>query len=149
VADQGLKSLPLASHHLFVSQIVHGFQTHASSRIMAHVDHAQVIVIGAGLSGLTAASELNRQGIDVIVLEASSNVGGRVRSANTKLGSHLDLGGQWIGHGHHRIAALVDKAKGTTYQTFSHGLPTIVREGRSVSFFLTVGASGGDLSHFY
>ncbi|KAL2826763.1 putative flavin-containing monoamine oxidase aofH [Aspergillus pseudoustus] len=102
---------------------------------MARDNRAQVIVIGAGLSGLTAASELNCQGIDVIVLEASSNVGGRVNSATTKLGSHLDLGGQWIGHGHHRITALVDKARGTTYQTFSRGLPTIVREGRTVSLF--------------
>jgi monoamine oxidase len=102
---------------------------------MTRDNRAQVIVIGAGLSGLTAASELNRQGIDVIVLEASSNIGGRVNSATTKLGSHLDLGGQWIGHGHHRITALVDKARGTTYQTFSRGLPTIVREGRIVSLF--------------
>ncbi|UKZ93486.1 uncharacterized protein TrAFT101_008401 [Trichoderma asperellum] len=102
---------------------------------MAQDNRAQVIVIGAGLSGLTAASELYSQGIDVIVLEASSNVGGRVNSANTKLGSHLDLGGQWIGHGHHRIAALVGKAGGTIYQTYSRGLPTIVREGRTVSIF--------------
>lgn len=102
---------------------------------MARDNRAQVIVIGAGLSGLTAASELNRQGIDVIVLEASSIIGGRVNSATTKVGSHLDLGGQWIGHGHHRITALVDKARGTTYQTFSRGLPTVVRDGRTVSLF--------------
>ena len=102
---------------------------------MTRDNRAQVIVIGAGLSGLTAASELTRQGIEVIVLEASSNVGGRVNSATTKLGSHLDLGGQWIGHGHHRITALVDKARGTIYQTFSRGLPTVVREGRTVSLF--------------
>ncbi|PLB48910.1 putative flavin-containing monoamine oxidase aofH [Aspergillus steynii IBT 23096] len=102
---------------------------------MAQSNRAEVLVIGAGLSGLTAASELHRQGIDVIVLEASSNVGGRVSSVTTSLGSHLDLGGQWIGHGHHRITALVDKARGTTYQTFSRGLPRIVHEGRSVSLF--------------
>lgn len=102
---------------------------------MARENHAQVIVIGAGLSGLTAAAELNRQGIDVLVLEASSNVGGRVNSTTTKLGSHLDLGGQWIGHGHHRITALVEKARGTIYQTFSRGLPTIIRGGCTVSFF--------------
>lgn len=36
---------------------------------MTRDNRAQVIVIGAGLSGLTAASELNRQGIEVIVLE--------------------------------------------------------------------------------
>ena len=102
---------------------------------MAKDNRAQVIVIGAGLSGLTAASELNRQGIDVLVLEASPKVGGRVHSATTKLGSHLDLGGQWIGRGHHRLTALVDKARGTKYHTFSNGLPNIVRDGRTVSLF--------------
>lgn len=96
---------------------------------------AEVIVIGAGLSGLTAASELNRRGIEVIVLEASSNVGGRVDSADTKLGSHLDLGGQWIGYGHHRITALVEKATGTIYPTFSRGLPAVVCEGHIMSLF--------------
>lgn len=62
-------------------------------------------------------------------------MGGRVQSATTKLGSHLDIGGQWIGHGHHRITALVEKARGTTYQTFSRGLPTIVHEGCTMSLF--------------
>lgn len=96
---------------------------------------AQVIVIGAGLSGLTAASELHRQGIDVIVLERSSKVGGRVNSLTTSLGSQLDLGGQWIGYGHHRITALVNKASGTIFPTFSRGLPTIARDGRTMSLF--------------
>ena len=102
---------------------------------MSEGNRAQVIVIGAGLSGLTAASELKCQGIDVIILEASPNIGGRVNSATTKLDSHLDLGGQWIGYGHHRITDLVNKAGGTTYQTFSRGLPTIVRGGHMVSLF--------------
>lgn len=102
---------------------------------MAPKDHAQVIVIGAGLSGLTAASELHRQGNDVIVLEASPNIGGRLNSEKTTLGSYLDLGGQWIGHGHDRVTALVNKAGGTTYPTFTRGLPNLVREGRTVSPF--------------
>lgn len=98
-------------------------------------DHAQVIVIGAGLSGLTAASELQRQGIDVIVLEACPTIGGRSKSTTTKLGSHIDLGGQWIGHGHDRFTALVEKAGGTIYKTFTRGLPLIVRDRRTVSIF--------------
>lgn len=102
---------------------------------MATKNNTEVIVIGAGVSGLTAAAELHRQGIDVIVLEASSRVGGRVTSVETKLGSQVDLGGQWIGKGHHRVSALIENAGGKIYKSYTRGLPNIVRDGRAMSTF--------------
>lgn len=39
-----------------------------------------VVIIGAGLAGLTCARELERRGFDITILEASDGVGGRVRS---------------------------------------------------------------------
>ncbi len=41
---------------------------------------APVIVVGAGLAGLACAQRLNRTGVEVVVLEASDGVGGRVRT---------------------------------------------------------------------
>ncbi len=53
----------------------------------------EVIVVGAGLAGLTAARTLARAGQRVRVLEASGEVGGRVRSV-TQDGFTLDVGYQ-------------------------------------------------------
>ncbi|MGV0800149.1 FAD-dependent oxidoreductase, partial [Mycolicibacterium elephantis] len=46
-----------------------------------------VAVIGAGLAGLTAARELRRAGVDVVVLEARDRVGGR--TLNHRLGDQF------------------------------------------------------------
>lgn len=57
--------------------------------------HPNVIVIGAGLAGLTAARDLVAQGIDVTVLEARARVGGRAISLPAGQGG-VDLGPAWI-----------------------------------------------------
>ncbi len=50
-------------------------------------------VVGAGVSGLTCARELRREGVDVTVLEASDGIGGRVRTDEVD-GFLLDRGFQ-------------------------------------------------------
>lgn len=62
-----------------------------------------VIIIGAGMSGLTAAKELNHLGRSVLILEASSRIGGRADAVNVPLyGDNrnvpIDFGASWI-HG--------------------------------------------------
>lgn len=54
-----------------------------------------VIIIGAGLAGVTAARELSHAGRSVLVLEANERLGGRVYTAD-RLGVHLELGGNWL-----------------------------------------------------
>jgi phytoene dehydrogenase-like protein len=54
---------------------------------------ADVVVVGAGLAGLSCARELHRRGIEVVVLEASDGVGGRVRT-DVVDGFRLDRGFQ-------------------------------------------------------
>lgn len=60
----------------------------------------KVIVIGAGLSGLTTAYRLQQEGIDVEVYEARNRVGGRVLTINID-GNSAELGGQNITDGGH------------------------------------------------
>lgn len=65
-----------------------------------------VIVIGAGPSGLAAARELVGGGLDVVLLEARDRVGGRtwtVPAGDTE----VDLGGQWVGPTQHHLLGLI------------------------------------------
>ncbi|MEW2481278.1 NAD(P)/FAD-dependent oxidoreductase [Mycobacterium sp. NPDC049093] len=96
-------------------------------------EQTTVVVVGAGVSGLMAARELHRRGIDVLVLEASDRLGGRTMSETTALGSTVDLGGQWIGHGHHRLSSLVDEFGLTRYQMHTRPMPGLVDRSRRLS----------------
>ena len=63
---------------------------------MAHTQ-TQVIIVGAGLSGLSAATALDAQGIKFIILEAKSRVGGKTHSITPSSGKGaLDVGAAWI-----------------------------------------------------
>ena len=67
------------------------------------------VVIGAGLSGLIAARNLHRSGKLVLVVEARDRIGGRMHGHRLASGQWIDLGGQWVGHTHDRMLALLDE----------------------------------------
>jgi monoamine oxidase len=71
---------------------------------MSEID-ADVVVVGAGISGLCAARALERAGRSVVVLEATDRVGGKMRTELVGP-DRIDVGAHWIGPGQDRIAAL-------------------------------------------
>lgn len=65
--------------------------------VLAQGAEADVIVIGAGMAGLSAAAELQRHGKRVVVLEARNRIGGRIWT-DRSLGIPVEMGASWI-HG--------------------------------------------------
>ena len=62
---------------------------------MGDKENLDVIVVGAGLSGLAAARELRKSGLDVLVLEARDRPGGRTGVMELD-GLVFDIGGEWV-----------------------------------------------------
>ncbi|MFF8990409.1 flavin monoamine oxidase family protein [Streptomyces sp. NPDC014983] len=74
---------------------------------MSHQDSHDVVVIGAGASGLAAATALHAAGRDLVALEARDRIGGRLLSAPTSNPERaLDLGATWFWDGEERVRAL-------------------------------------------
>ncbi len=85
---------------------------------------ADVIIVGAGLSGLIAAQEVIKAGRTPLILEANDRVGGRILTEEVMPGVPLELGAQWIGDTHHRMFELAAELGVETYSQFEDGETT-------------------------
>jgi monoamine oxidase len=82
---------------------------------------ADVVVVGAGLAGLTAARMLTAKGRRVVVLEARNRVGGRTLNHALPNGHVADLGGTWIGPTQNNVAALAAELGLATFAQVDDG----------------------------
>ena len=93
---------------------------------------ADVVVVGAGISGLCAAYRLRQRGHTVVVLEASARIGGRTLNLDIGNGVVVDAGAQWIGPQQTRVLALCEELGIDTFPTYTDGAMVLVRHGRRV-----------------
>src|SRR5215213_6953675 len=91
---------------------------------------ADLVVVGAGLAGLSAARVAAAAGASVVVVEARDRVGGRVLNEDIGGGNVVEVGGQWIGPTQDRLAALAGELGVPTFPTYGEGENVIEYGGR-------------------
>ena len=98
---------------------------------------ADVVVVGAGVSGLITARRLRERGAAVCVLEGRERVGGRTYSTQVD-DATFDLGGQWLGRDHTRLASLARELGVDTYPQYTQGRRTMDVGGRVSTYAGTI-----------
>ncbi|KFF60085.1 Putrescine oxidase [Cryobacterium sp. MLB-32] len=93
-----------------------------------------VVIIGAGASGLTAASDLVKAGLTVAVLEARDRVGGRLWT-DTIDGAMLEIGGQWVSPDQTALKATLEELGLETYPRYRAGKSVYVNKAGTVTRF--------------
>ncbi|MDX1511878.1 MAG: FAD-dependent oxidoreductase [Nitriliruptorales bacterium] len=101
------------------------------------MEQVDTVVVGAGLSGLTAARRLAAAGQHVVVLEARDRVGGRTLTIDRD-GARLDVGGQWIGPTQHRLRALAEELGIETFPTHVTGRNVLITRRGAVRYKGTI-----------
>ncbi|CAB4592822.1 unannotated protein [freshwater metagenome] len=98
------------------------------------MDTVDVVVIGAGLAGLSAARDLLKEGVDVVVLEARDRVGGRTFTVTEADGVVVEHGGQWVGPTQDRALALIEEFGLGTFTQFSDGANLQYSQGKHLEY---------------
>jgi monoamine oxidase len=93
-----------------------------------------VVVVGAGLAGLTAARKLKASGRKVLVLEADKRVGGRLLNTDIGGGNITESGAEFIGPTQDHIAALAKEMGVETFKTYNEGNNLFYRNGQALPY---------------
>jgi hypothetical protein len=99
----------------------------ASSRGVSRAGSADVLVVGAGLSGLAA-------GRSVLLLEARDRIGGRMVRRPVIEGGWVDLGGQWVGPTQTKILGLAAELGVRRFESYHDGLSVFYWHGVRSTF---------------
>jgi monoamine oxidase len=97
-----------------------------------------VVVIGAGFAGLSAARALREEGLRAVVLEARDRCGGRVYTTTLEGGPWVDLGGQWAAPTQHHLMDAIRACGVRTFPTWIKGDNLLLTGGKTTRYRGTI-----------
>lgn len=108
-----------------------------SREIGSRITAVDVVIVGAGFAGLSAADRLVRTGLSVLVVEGRDRVGGRSLTGEVA-GVKVDLGATWVARRHTAIRSLAEQVGCTTTGQFSQGRNVMWASGRRRTYAGTI-----------
>ncbi|MEU1996732.1 flavin monoamine oxidase family protein [Nocardia gamkensis] len=96
-----------------------------------------VVIVGAGFAGLSAADRLVSMGLSVLVLEGRDRVGGRSFTGEVA-GVEVDLGATWVARRHTAIRDLAERVGCTTTPQYNQGRQVMWAAGRRRTYSGTI-----------
>jgi len=79
-------------------------------------ENIEVLIIGAGLSGLTLGYLLSKAGVSFRIVEARDRIGGRILTLGAKDKAPLEMGATWLGTKHKSLISLLDELELPTFK---------------------------------
>jgi monoamine oxidase len=97
-------------------------------------DNVDVVVVGAGLAGLTTARDLLAGGKSVLVLEARDRVGGKVHNAKLRNGGITEVGAEFVGPTQDKVLEMIKSLGLTTFNTYNEGKSILYRNNTRLPY---------------
>ena len=82
----------------------------------------KVIIIGAGLNGLTCGYLLQKKGVHVTLLEANTRIGGRIETRNGTTNATIEMGATWFSKLHPHLFQLLDELELGYFKQHTQGI---------------------------
>ena len=83
---------------------------------------AKVIIIGAGLCGLYTAFLLQKKGIEVLILEANTRTGGRIKTITGTTAVTMEMGATWFGNEHSHLLEVLRSLEIPYFKQHTQGI---------------------------
>jgi len=98
---------------------------------MSNTFSSDIIIVGAGLTGLTTAKLLLEQGKSIKILESRSRIGGRIHTLGFEENKPIEMGATWLGYGHKQLYDFLNEI----------GLEVFIQELGQKAFFEPISTS--------